>query len=159
MTALTRKAGREYLEWLKEHPEPETITIHPLALVELAERAQAMTAVVKAIAAETQAVEQECNAAGFDGRGNWHDPQLDGLRGDIEYERSRHRSISRDAGRALEALGHAIEYLTDQFVENGVYDKGDLEAISLLMRLNREVYYECPVAPTLWERVKGWLHV
>ena len=75
MTTAIRKAGREYLEWLKEHPEPETITIHPLALVELAERAQAMTAMVKAIAAETQAVEQECNAAGFDGRGNWHDPQ------------------------------------------------------------------------------------
>jgi hypothetical protein len=68
----------------------------------------------------------------------------------------RPRRISPQAGHALEKLGHAIEYLTDEFVHNG----GDLkqhdpqvEAVQMLMALNREVYFSCPEIPSLVERL------
>jgi hypothetical protein len=76
-----------------------------------------------------------------------------------ETLRRRRRRISPDAGRALEMLGHAIEYLTDVYVhetENLCASDPQVEAIQLLMRLNRQVYYECPVAPTLAERVASF---
>jgi len=68
---------------------------------------------------------------------------------------NRRRHITRQAGRALEILGHAIEYLTDEFVHRGgsfsAHDE-QLQAVQLLMALNRKVYFECPVVPTLRER-------
>lgn len=75
---------------------------------------------------------------------------------------NRRRRIDRNAGRALEVLGHAIEYLTDEFVHEGgslFSDRGELEAVQILMALNREVYYECPVVPSLGERVLSLLGV
>lgn len=66
----------------------------------------------------------------------------------------RLRSISPQAGRALEILGHAIEYLTDEYMhERGFLNPADarMEAVQMLMRLNREVYFQCPVAPTFSE--------
>jgi hypothetical protein len=66
------------------------------------------------------------------------------------------RRISPDAGRALEILGHAIEYLTDEYVHRmGSFSAQDaeLEAVQLLIALNRQIYFECPVAPTLAERL------
>jgi hypothetical protein len=72
----------------------------------------------------------------------------------------RRRQITPQAGRALEILGHAIEYLTDEFVqEGGSFSAGNpqLEAIQLLMALNRQVYFSCPVAPTLGERCRALL--
>lgn len=69
----------------------------------------------------------------------------------------RRRKIDRNAGRALEVLGHAIEYLTDEFVHAGGLDSGELEAIQILMALNRQVYSECPVVPTLSERFLSML--
>jgi len=71
------------------------------------------------------------------------------------------RSISPEAGRALELLGHAVEYLTDEFVQNGGTFNGSdsrLEAIRVLMALNRQVYYECPEVPTLAERWRAFLN-
>ena len=73
---------------------------------------------------------------------------------------TKRRSIDARAGRALVILGHAIEYLADEFVEQGVAltgDRGQLEAIRLLMDRNREVYLECPEAPTLWQWVRSAL--
>ena len=69
------------------------------------------------------------------------------------------RRITPDAGRALEILGHAIEYLTDEYVkETKEISAADpqVSAIRLLMSLNRQVYFECPVVPTLRERVRAW---
>ncbi len=67
------------------------------------------------------------------------------------------RRISPEAGRALEILGHAIEYLTDEYVYRGgslsVQD-GELQAVQLLMALNRQIYFECSVAPTFAERCR-----
>lgn len=70
--------------------------------------------------------------------------------------RGRRRHINQNAGRALEILGHAIEYLTDEFVQNGgslTSDKGMLDAVQLLMAVNREIYFSCPEVPGIGERM------
>ncbi|MGB6973348.1 MAG: hypothetical protein WBD67_01565 [Terracidiphilus sp.] len=70
------------------------------------------------------------------------------------------RRIDRESGRALEILGHAIEYLQDEHVHRGgslSSNDGEVLAIQLLMARNREIYLACPVVPTLWERCSGWL--
>jgi len=73
----------------------------------------------------------------------------------------RRRRITPQAGRALEVLGHAIEYLADEFVHRGgsfsAHDS-QLEAVQLLMALNRQVYFECPEIPSFGERWHALLH-
>ena len=73
---------------------------------------------------------------------------------------SRRRRISPEAGRALEILGHAIEYLTDEFVHAGgavsAHDP-QVQAVQLLMGLNREIYFNCPEVPSLVERFRTWM--
>ena len=74
---------------------------------------------------------------------------------------TRRRRITPQAGHALEILGHAIEYLTDEFVHHHVEifpRSPELEAVQLLMALNRQVYYECPEVPTVGERLRSMLH-
>ena len=78
--------------------------------------------------------------------------------------RAPRRRITPEAGKALEILGHAIEYLADEFAlecrTRGVAQArkhGCVHAIELLMEKNREVYFSCPVAPTVKERLHGWL--
>ncbi|MGA2205947.1 MAG: hypothetical protein ABSG10_04365 [Terracidiphilus sp.] len=76
--------------------------------------------------------------------------------------RLRRRHISPQAGRALEILGHAIEYLTDEFVRAGepvtVHD-ARLDAVQLLMGINRQIYFSCPPVPTLGERWRALVHM
>ena len=78
------------------------------------------------------------------------------------YERSgqtsfvRRHNLTPEAGRALEILGHAIDYLADELVQEGgsiFEDSGRLQAIQLLMARNREIYFACPVVPTLGDRL------
>jgi hypothetical protein len=74
--------------------------------------------------------------------------------------RSHRRSISLQSGRALEIIAHAIEYLTDEFVHEGLpysTNNGQLQAVQLLMALNRKVYFECPEVPTFGERCRAFL--
>jgi hypothetical protein len=74
----------------------------------------------------------------------------------------RRRKVSPESGRALEILGHAIEYLTDEFVyAGGSFSARDpqVEAVQLLMALNREIYFECPEVPTLADRCRAFLHL
>ncbi len=74
---------------------------------------------------------------------------------------NRRRRISPQAGHALEILGHAIEYLTDEFVHCGASfssSNSQLEAVQLLMARNRAVYFECPEIPSLGERWRALLH-
>jgi hypothetical protein len=76
--------------------------------------------------------------------------------------RSHRRRISPQAGRAIETLAHAIEYLTDEFVHQGFSFSArneQLEAVQILMALNRQVYFECPEVPTLGERCRTLLHL
>jgi hypothetical protein len=77
----------------------------------------------------------------------------------------RPRQVSSEAGRAIEMLGHAIEYLSDEFALNcmdrilgtepGLHPR--LRAIELLKKLNREIYLSCPEAPTMKERLQAWM--
>jgi hypothetical protein len=75
---------------------------------------------------------------------------------------NRRRHITPQAGRALEILGHAIAYLTDEFVYQGgsfSSNNAQLQAVQLLMAINRQVYYECPEVPTFSERCRALLHL
>jgi len=79
----------------------------------------------------------------------------------------RARRISPEAGRGLEILGHAIEYLADEFslecmtrgeeIHSGRNPR--IAAIEMLKRLNREVYFSCPEVPTLGERLRSMLRL
>ena len=70
--------------------------------------------------------------------------------------RAARRRISRQAGRALVILGHAIDHLTEDFVSSGAEfysGNSQLEAVRLLMACNREVYFDCPEIPSLSKRL------
>jgi hypothetical protein len=72
----------------------------------------------------------------------------------------RRRKISPRSGKALEVLGHAIEYLTDEHLHLGGtfrLDDPHSEAVKILMAANRAVYFECPEVPTFRERCSAWL--
>jgi hypothetical protein len=81
--------------------------------------------------------------------------RLAGLLVEVATAPVMRRRVSREAGRALETLAHAIEYLADEYVHNGrvgsVHDP-ELKAIQILKALNREIYFACPAVPTMWER-------
>jgi hypothetical protein len=65
---------------------------------------------------------------------------------------TRRRSIDQQSGRALVILGHAIEYLADEFIHEGgtfTANRGQVEAIQILMAVNRQIYLACPQAPTI----------
>ena len=74
----------------------------------------------------------------------------------------RRRRISPEAGRALEILGHAIEYLTDEFVYAGgsfSAHNAQVEAVQMLMGINRDIYFDCPEVPSFGERWRMLLHL
>jgi hypothetical protein len=64
-------------------------------------------------------------------------------------------------------LGHAIEYLADEFILECINSEEpvavamhpQMKAIELLMARNREVYFSCPEIPSLAERLRSWLNV
>jgi hypothetical protein len=85
---------------------------------------------------------------------------------------SRRRVVTPENGRAIEMLGHAIEYLRDEyaldstnqpessprgvdFVTGNRQHDPRLAAIQLLMARNREIYLGCPEAPTLGSRLRA----
>jgi hypothetical protein len=73
--------------------------------------------------------------------------------------RAARRVIPPEAGHALEILGHAIEYLTDEFVHRGETIQAgnpDMEAVQMLMALNRQIYFACPEVPSFSQRFRGW---
>lgn len=73
---------------------------------------------------------------------------------------SRRRHITPEAGHALEILGHAIEYLTDEYLnEGGAFSASDsrLQAVQLLMARNREIYYSCPEVAGFGKRIRSFL--
>jgi hypothetical protein len=73
------------------------------------------------------------------------------------------RKVSPVSGRALEILGHAIEHLADEYVlkaaEMGTLQADDprIDAMHILMALNREVYYACPEVEPALSRLTRWL--
>jgi hypothetical protein len=77
------------------------------------------------------------------------------------FRSNRRRRITPRAGHALEILGHAIDYLTDEFVHRGESlspRSGELEAVQLLKAVNRQVYFECPEVVTVSDRLLSILH-
>jgi hypothetical protein len=72
------------------------------------------------------------------------------------------RRIGPEAGRALEKLGHAVDYLTDEYVYSGrslaAHDP-QLEAVQMLMAINREIYLSCPAVPRPVKRLRAWLRM
>jgi hypothetical protein len=73
------------------------------------------------------------------------------------------RRIPPVSGRALEILGHAIEYLADEYVlASGLLPSIDahdpqIEAMQILKQANRAIYFECPVIPPWHVRLKARL--
>lgn len=75
----------------------------------------------------------------------------------VSRTHSRPRILSQQAGRGLEILGHAIDYLVDEYVlAGGEFCEEDptLQAVFILMSANREIYFSCPLRPTLFERLR-----
>lgn len=71
------------------------------------------------------------------------------------------RHITPQAGRALEILGHAIEYLTDEYVhetEQISAKDPQVQAIQILMALNRQIYFGCPIKLTFRARLCALFH-
>jgi hypothetical protein len=71
---------------------------------------------------------------------------------------ARRRRITPDTGRALVILGHAIEYLADEFAHEGRTNRGQVDAIQLLMAVNRQMYMACPEVPTFGQWLRSLLH-
>jgi hypothetical protein len=73
------------------------------------------------------------------------------------------RRLSQEGGRALEILGHAIEYLADEYAldleKGGRLGCGDprIEAIQMLKGLNRAVYFEGSELQPVLRRMRRWL--
>jgi hypothetical protein len=67
-----------------------------------------------------------------------------------------------DQGRAIEKLGHAIEYLVDSRLHrrsgpSPLDDWDDREAEQLLARLSRAIFAECREVTPAAQRLKAWL--
>ena len=64
-----------------------------------------------------------------------------------------------EQGRALEALGHAVEYLIDSRLfhlgDHNVRD--EQEAAQILMRMSRAVFAECPEVESIRKRMRLWV--
>jgi hypothetical protein len=74
-----------------------------------------------------------------------------------------HRRLSPESAQGLEILGHAIEYLADEYAVD-LADKGPLgnadpriEAIQTLKALNRAVYFSGAEVQPVWQRIRLWL--
>jgi hypothetical protein len=69
------------------------------------------------------------------------------------------RRPSPQQGRALEILGHSIEYLVDSYIAIASSDgnKDDVEAAEILMKLNLQIFNECPEIVSVFERLRNSL--
>lgn len=77
-------------------------------------------------------------------------------------DHTNRRRIDPETGKALVALGHAIEYLADEFVyEAGQHkpNRGQLDAIHILMAINRDLYLACPEIQPFRQWLRSLLHI
>jgi hypothetical protein len=72
------------------------------------------------------------------------------------------RRLSRESAQGLEILGHAIEYLADEYAADPA-DKGPLgnadpriAAIQTLKSLNRAIYFSGAEVQPVWQRLRKW---
>ena len=73
-------------------------------------------------------------------------------------ERTVRRRGNLEQGRALEALGHAVEYLADSqmFMTEQEGVRPNQEAMQILMRCSRAVFLECPEVVPTRRRLARW---
>jgi hypothetical protein len=71
------------------------------------------------------------------------------------------RRASPVQGRALETLGHAVEYLVDSrmFQVEETNARDEQEAVQILMRLSRSVFAECPEVVSMRQRLQRWVGI
>ncbi len=76
----------------------------------------------------------------------------------LESMRPVRRRPDMQQGRALEALGHAIEYLVDSrmFLVHEPVTQADGEAVQILSRCSREVFAGCAEMVPVHLRFKQW---
>lgn len=69
------------------------------------------------------------------------------------------RRCNEYQGRALEKLGHAVEYLVDSRMAmiGEPATKCDADALDILMRLSRCVFSECTEIVPVGQRFKRWM--
>ena len=86
-----------------------------------------------------------------------------GLSSAVELRPFVRRQLSPEEGRAIEILGHAIEYLADEYCADA-QPKGRLgnadpriEAIQMLKALNRSIYYSSAEVEPAFTRMKRWV--
>ncbi len=86
-----------------------------------------------------------------------------GLSSAVEMRPFVRRQLSPEEGRAIEILGHAIEYLADEYCADA-QPKGRLgnadpriEAIQTLKELNRSIYYSATEVQPAFTRMKRWV--
>ncbi len=74
-------------------------------------------------------------------------------------ERAVRRRGNLEQGRALETLGHAVEYLTDSqlFLTDEAGARHSQEAVQILMRCSRAVFMECPEVVPVRRRLSRWV--
>jgi len=85
--------------------------------------------------------------------------RLDGAVPAVGPIRVNRRKITPGAGKALEILAHALEYLSDECAVNGAAEaslRARMEAIELLKALNRGIYFGCPEVPTASSRCRAF---
>jgi hypothetical protein len=92
-----------------------------------------------------------------------HAGLVTGLSSGVELRPFVRRQLSPEEGRALEILGHAIEYLADEYCADA-QPKGRLgnadpriEAIQTLKALNRSIYYSAAEVEPAFTRMKRWV--
>lgn len=71
--------------------------------------------------------------------------------------RPARRRTTPQQGRALEVLGHAIEYLVDSRLVEGGSDAADNRAIRMLMACSRSVFEESVVIVPVHLRLQEWV--
>ena len=86
-------------------------------------------------------------------------PSIQGLHIVSPASEPVYRRGSPEQGRALEMLGHAVEYLVDSrlFQTGDHVQRDEQEAVQILMRLSRAVFSECPEVVSLRKRLRRWL--
>ena len=74
----------------------------------------------------------------------------------LEPRPSRRRTTPQQ-GRALEVLGHAIEYLVDSRLPEGGPTKAENRALRILMACSRAVFEESVAVVPVHQRVQEWV--
>ena len=70
------------------------------------------------------------------------------------------RRPSMQQGRALEVIGHGIEYLVDSrlFITSGLDERAEQEALQIMMLASRAVFADCTEVVPLRQQLDRWLH-